>query len=285
MAVSMFGQPSPSILTVTEQDARSHLVSDAPPTYPPIAKAAHVEGDVRLSISIGADGHVISVEALDGPPMLRGAAIDAVKTWTFSPFAKAQKVATKVTVSFKIPSTGPTPTKAQIEAAQAYFPLAEKCRAALRLPDVQAAADGCKRTLDIAVAAGDLTNSDQLALMDAHELYGHALLRAGKLQLALSEEDAAIEESRKCLTDVDQEYAMPFYWRSVAEAAMGQSDHALADITIAEDTHRKAMKNLPDMKAVYGRYFATILRQHAAWLDQLGRSEEASKLRNEASSL
>jgi hypothetical protein len=45
------------------------------------------------------------------------------------------------------------------------------------------------------------------------------------------------------------------------------------------------MADLPDMKDKYGQYLASILRQHAALLEQLGRTEEARKLRAEAASL
>ena len=54
-----------------------------PPVYPPIARAARVAGDVEVSFQLRADGTVVSAEAVSGPPMLRQAAIDAVKQTQF----------------------------------------------------------------------------------------------------------------------------------------------------------------------------------------------------------
>ncbi len=51
--------------------------------YPPIAKAARVEGEVVVSFSIDSDGRTVSVQALSGPPMLIPAVYEAVKQWRF----------------------------------------------------------------------------------------------------------------------------------------------------------------------------------------------------------
>jgi TonB family protein len=53
------------------------------PSYPPIARAAHVSGDVVLKIALRGDGTIDSVEALSGPPMLRQPAIDIAKQTQF----------------------------------------------------------------------------------------------------------------------------------------------------------------------------------------------------------
>jgi lipopolysaccharide biosynthesis regulator YciM len=78
---------------------------------------------------------------------------------------------------------------------------------------------------------------------------------------------------------------MPFCWRAIVEARLGQVDAALADFNIAEETHRKAIHHLPEMKKNYSAYLASILKQHAALLDQLGRPADAEKLRAEAAAL
>ena len=53
------------------------------PSYPPIARAAHVEGTVKVRFEIGDDGHVTGSEVIDGPPMLRNSVINALKSWSF----------------------------------------------------------------------------------------------------------------------------------------------------------------------------------------------------------
>lgn len=269
---------------VSESQAREHLTGQPDPVYPPIARAAQVQGDVVIAVVIDAKGAVSSEKAVSGPAMLQQAALDAVKKWQFSPFvanSAAESVATKLTISFHIQQNGPGPTAEQQKAAQAWFPLSDKCRSALRAQDTQGALDYCKQALDMSFKAGDLTSSDQLGRLDSHESYGHALLSAGKPGEALEQENLAIEEARKCLTDKDQEYGWPFFWRGIVEAHLGQDDAALADFAIAESTQKKAIRNLPDMKLEYTRELVIILQQHAALLDLMGRSEEAAKVRAE----
>jgi TonB family protein len=58
-------------------------VNAAMPSYPPIARAAHVEGTVNVRFEIGDDGQVTGPEVLDGPPMLRNSVLNALKTWSF----------------------------------------------------------------------------------------------------------------------------------------------------------------------------------------------------------
>lgn len=144
------------------------------------------------------------------------------------------------------PGTGqPQPSPEQQKAAQDWFPLEKKCMEAVKAQALPEAVDLCKQTLDMSMQAGDLTSSDQLARIGSHQLYGHALLLAGKKQAALAQEYMAVDEAHKCLTDKDQEYAMPYFWRGVVEANMGQNDAALADYATAEATHRKAIADLP----------------------------------------
>lgn len=181
--------------------------------------------------------------------------------------------------------SGPQPTAEQQKAAQDWFPLEKKCMSAIKAQAVREAVDSCKQTLDMSLKAGDLTLSTQLSRTGSYQLYGHALLLADQKQAALAQEYMAVDEAKKCLTNQDQEYAMPFYWRAVVEANLGQNDAALADFTEAEQIHRRAIANLPAMKQRYSKVLAAILEQHAALLDLMGRADEAAKRRVEAAGL
>lgn len=55
-----------------------------PPSYPPIALAAHVFGDVELTVAVRSDGRVDSVEVVSGPQILRQAAVDSAKRTQFA---------------------------------------------------------------------------------------------------------------------------------------------------------------------------------------------------------
>jgi TonB family protein len=274
---------------VSESNARQHLVKKSEPVYPPIAQAARIQGDVIIAVVIGTDGSIASEKVISGPAMLQQAALDALKMWRFTPFLTngiATQATTTLTFSFQIDKPGEGPSAEQEKAAQAWFPLSDKCRKALMAENTQDAKDFCKQALDMSFKAGDLNSSDQLGRMLSHQYYGHALLLAGgRSGEALEQENLAIAEAKKCLTDKDQEYAMPFFWRALVEESMGQGDAALADFTIAEATHRKAILNLPDMKETYGKTLASILKYHAALLEIMNSPDEAAKLRAEAAAL
>jgi TonB family protein len=282
------GQVSDTPDVVAEANARQHLLQSPEPTYPAIAQAARIQGDVAIAIVIDPAGQVALEKVVSGPPMLLQAALDAVKKWKFTPFKVndvAIQVSTTLTIPFHLDKAGNGATPAQEKEAQAWFPISDKCRNSLRIQNTEDALDFCKHALDIALQAGDMTSSDQLALLESHQAYGHALLAGGKLSEALVEEDKAVEVAKAHLKDTDQEYAMPFFWRAMVEERLGQGEAASADLTIAEETHRRAIAHLPDAKKMYSGYLASILKQHAALLDQMGEPAEAAKLRAEAASL
>jgi protein TonB len=63
----------------------SKLITKVVPEYPAAAKAVHAAGVVRLLAIVGVDGHVKSLRVLEGHPLLRRAAEDAVRQWIYSP--------------------------------------------------------------------------------------------------------------------------------------------------------------------------------------------------------
>jgi len=64
---------------------KSEKVAKVVATYPPIARAAHQQGTVEVIASVASDGHISEVLAAVGPPMLQGAARDAIRQWVFTP--------------------------------------------------------------------------------------------------------------------------------------------------------------------------------------------------------
>ena len=57
------------------------------PIYPPIARAAHVTGNVILLVEFSQDGSVKESRALSGPEMLKASAHDYVVSWKANPYA------------------------------------------------------------------------------------------------------------------------------------------------------------------------------------------------------
>jgi TonB family protein len=73
------------------------------PVYPPIAKAAHVQGVVVLHAIISKTGDIEDLQLISGPPMLVAAAEDAVRQWTYRPYllnGEPVKVETTINVNF-----------------------------------------------------------------------------------------------------------------------------------------------------------------------------------------
>jgi TonB family protein len=53
------------------------------PVYPPIARVAHISGEVVLALGIRRDGSVESANVVSGPPILRQAALDSAQQSQF----------------------------------------------------------------------------------------------------------------------------------------------------------------------------------------------------------
>lgn len=61
------------------------LIAQIVPKYPTLARQTRVSGTVRLLGIIARDGRVRDLRVLDGPPLLRQAALDAVSQWVYAP--------------------------------------------------------------------------------------------------------------------------------------------------------------------------------------------------------
>ena len=83
--------------------AQATLKSASPPGYPLAAKAAGIDGSVKLTGTVSKDGRMQNLKVLSGPPELRQAAYDAVMRWVYKPyrhFGRLVEVETSVTVNF-----------------------------------------------------------------------------------------------------------------------------------------------------------------------------------------
>ncbi|HEY9126249.1 MAG TPA: energy transducer TonB [Acidobacteriaceae bacterium] len=96
---------TPSMARVSSGVVEGLLLAHVTPAYPQIAQAAHVEGDVVLGAVISTEGRVERLHVVSGPPLLREAAIGAVKDWRYKPYllnGKAVEVETTITVRFSL---------------------------------------------------------------------------------------------------------------------------------------------------------------------------------------
>jgi len=80
-------------------------ISKPTPTYPAIAKAARQQGTVTVQILVDESGKVVSATAVNGPPLLRQAAVQGAFQTRFSPTTlsgQAVKVSGTITFNFTL---------------------------------------------------------------------------------------------------------------------------------------------------------------------------------------
>ncbi len=75
--------PKPIRVGIGVMEAKK--ISQIIPVYPPLAKAARIQGLVRLEGVLAKDGTIQKLHVISGHPLLVQAALDAVKKWRYSP--------------------------------------------------------------------------------------------------------------------------------------------------------------------------------------------------------
>lgn len=102
-AVSTDGKPLP--LRVGGNVQSANLVTKVTPVYPAEAKQAHIQGTVRFNATIGTDGKMKDLTAVEGDPLLAEAAMKAVWQWVYRPTllnGQPVEVQTQIDVNFTL---------------------------------------------------------------------------------------------------------------------------------------------------------------------------------------
>jgi protein TonB len=73
-------------LNISRGVSMGMLLAPITPIYPAIAKAAHMEGTVTIHAIISKTGKIESANAVSGPAMLQGAALDAIRLARYRPY-------------------------------------------------------------------------------------------------------------------------------------------------------------------------------------------------------
>jgi peptidyl-prolyl cis-trans isomerase A (cyclophilin A) len=95
----------PKAVNISAGVAVGLLENKTIPVYPIDAKKAHVEGTVVLGAIIGTDGTVKELHIVQGPDLLRQAALDAVREWRYRPYllnGQPVEVRTQINVIFTL---------------------------------------------------------------------------------------------------------------------------------------------------------------------------------------
>ena len=112
VGVAITGRPfsaappvSPMRVQVAPTESLSLLIRQIPPTYPPAAREAGIQGAVVLNVVIRSDGNIGDVSLVSGHPLLVEAAVEAVKQWAYRPYyrdGQPMEVETLVVVEFTL---------------------------------------------------------------------------------------------------------------------------------------------------------------------------------------
>jgi len=99
-------QPSPVPRTLhVSHMSEGDLIRKVVPVYPPLARAARIQGQVVLQAVISKQGSIEKLRLVSGHPMLVQAAIDAVRQWHYRPYvlnSEPVEVETQITVNFSL---------------------------------------------------------------------------------------------------------------------------------------------------------------------------------------
>jgi protein TonB len=83
----------------------ANLIKQVKPLYPPLAKAARVQGVVKFEAKISKEGTIQDLKLVSGPPLLVQAALQAVQQWVYKPTllnGEAVEVLTTIDVNFTL---------------------------------------------------------------------------------------------------------------------------------------------------------------------------------------
>jgi periplasmic protein TonB len=94
---------TPQKLRVSSGVVEGLKIHDVTPTYPQMARIAHIQGDVILQATLSKNGTIENLRGVSGHPILIQAALDAVRQWKYKPYilnGEPVEVETTIKVQF-----------------------------------------------------------------------------------------------------------------------------------------------------------------------------------------
>lgn len=99
---AQYRPPAPTVRLLSSSPLQPEVF--VPPSYPPIARAAKIEGFVTFNVTIDPGGNATNFVLENGHPMFRGAVEKAVSEWKFSKEAANQKIRAAVEFVLNCPA-------------------------------------------------------------------------------------------------------------------------------------------------------------------------------------
>jgi len=302
------------ILQVDAKAIQQHIDHETLPVYPPIAKAAKVQGTVVFDLQIGTTGQIESMKVVIGPSMLQQAAIDSLKQWIFHPFEKdGNPVAAhgQYSIIFALSDStnttighGPTvPQQGQIQTIKVKSENAASGPNTALNDKFDAADSSCKDGILSKQYTNDTVSKCQKAAMLADELpmeenyvaKRSAYVYAASAYADIGDFKGALPWATKAVDvvklgrDGNSGSSAAYEVKGTIEGNLEYLTAADQDLTVAEDYERKGIVNMekdsPSISENYKRILARDLRFHTKVLQGLNRPDEAQKKLDEADQL
>jgi protein TonB len=77
--------PAAAVLRQASVPVSAQLLQSVPPAYPLAAKAMRLQGSVRVSAKVNAQGRVTEVTWISGNSLFQDSTVTAVKQWRYKP--------------------------------------------------------------------------------------------------------------------------------------------------------------------------------------------------------
>lgn len=92
------------IFFIRQKEFMYYVTKQVAPTLPPEARAQGISGPVEIEVVLGRDGRLSQRHVLSGHPLLRQAALDALRQWQFRPYQQDRKpidVRSEITINVR----------------------------------------------------------------------------------------------------------------------------------------------------------------------------------------
>lgn len=294
---------APLALASDSPDLR--LLTPSPPIYPPIARAAHVGGVVKVRVEIGPDGRIRSADVLSGPEILRYSALDSLRHRLYAPVLNEGKpvtVSTVVEIPFDLnapASTYAQPTAADLQDRKLDWQLRsleDSCTYSLESnapPSRQV--ERCQKEVDFTERLSENSLWERLR---AYTYLSTALRRNQQLPEALTAANNAVRIAQATYMHGPAASAA-YSVRAEIEAQLRRLSEACADLTVAEAMERNVIAGARDpirsgdfdrmnqafAKTNYVPVLRGLLTFHAQVLTAMHKPDEAAAKADEASRL
>jgi TonB family protein len=284
----------PKVIRKSGGVLQSSAVKRVEPTYPPLAKAAHLSGSVLVELIIDETGKVVSATAISGHPLLKDAAVQAALAWEFQPTTLQGvpvRVIGTITFNFQMGDSDEGPSievaekmvQEHPDSARAQYDLAMAYARHSRLPDaIQSLRDAIRVDPKFEIAYRTLgkylmqpeTGSEAIDMLkeairlDPTDKEAHFLLLG--IYRSLKRNDDAIDLLKQTMTD-DPTSADPYIALASVYTTMEKYDQA-------EEALKQGLQVEPNRAAAYVALGELYTRQGRATdaINTLRRATHAS---------